>query len=1131
MELYTKRYNLYNYLIRDDFEYISTKEYIYLWRNSLIILFVILIGIFIYHFNNIDLFGLFIIAIIIIFVYLIYFEISLYISDIINNKGLLKYKYYYEVMNSLFIENYDFTKDDDINDNKLTINKPSDLIFVPAATLSKYDASIQGNYLQIKVADDAYFNEFLRNKFFLYESTKVGNDVFISVDDVTFENKQIKIDNLFIRSSKEYKYLIKATPEPNQKYFIEGGYFKLTISKDTLTEEYFNLKMNIIEKMYYLFIKPIESQPLNPNTGIINGYYTITINDINAVNDKLVNSIATLKNSRTFSQLSFDNSVNNYEYSSGKLNLRISDKQGLINYIKKNQYYDYNGNLMIMDTNFQTDVQFLNSISHEGIYENTDGEFKIRINTNDSFYNEMNRDYDSYANAYILNGAVPFIDMNTNDVFSLGGGIMRFNIGKFFNNYLSDYANINPEITRISIISQFYNSLYLNSLVYIHQFKSEKQGSVVSGVNRPTYDSENGIVTFKTGSYLTVPSAIFDTNSNKIYSFSFWVKTKDDRTIVEYVSNDNLVKFRLKKSNNNLIFDINIGSRDKRKKYSISAKDLDFNEWHNVVIIIDLFSSDKSKISLYVDGRSIETKELFFFLIALAVAAGVGATRGHEPSYDDLDFDKTKIGDFNGQMKDFRIYNRKLNDDDIKNLYAIDKGVVVTNDFIRNYKDIYVYSYQRTSYIVTKIDGKLIINKTRLNEYLRYLGGGKTINEYLKKIKEQLDLYARNIPIINKKTSIINAINANSQIILLLTLSNIDDRTINENRNIFIRDIIFNRLIPFVNEKTKEYTIKEVIDGIAATRAIYLKLNYSNIYNNRNKLELENTYFYELLKLVANEIEIEDNNNYWDTIDLINGVNEDNRNIYLKIKTDDNNFQEESLQKKGYFNHYIYDLIERINYGERINNKFLEYLSKRDVDTFKILLNYYNIKHKIKANIRFIENKSYDEINFNDYRNDIIKFIDIYNDANINEFKKYLFLREDTKIPNIKTYTDDIKVFLKDENNFEEKKLNDLIKEISITNDPYKYYLIHIEDLNRIDDKESNFNFIKPFISYMSDKYGLHIKTLDDFYKSIDIKQNDEIAKIIENYNYIYIKIMIIILILTTIIFHVFYQEFIRYIR
>jgi len=121
------------------------------------------------------------------------------------------------------MENYDFTKDDDINDNKLTINKPSELIFVPAATLSKYDASIQGSYLQIKVADDAYFNEFLRNKFFLYESTKVGNDVFISVDDVTFENKQIKIDNLFIRSSKEYKYLIKATPEPNQKYFIEGG--------------------------------------------------------------------------------------------------------------------------------------------------------------------------------------------------------------------------------------------------------------------------------------------------------------------------------------------------------------------------------------------------------------------------------------------------------------------------------------------------------------------------------------------------------------------------------------------------------------------------------------------------------------------------------------------------------------------------------------------------------------------------------------------------------------------------------------------------------------------------------------------------------------------------------------------
>lgn len=1129
MELYTKRYNLYNYLIRDNFDYLSTNEYIYLWRNSLIILFAILIGIFLYHFNNIDLFVLFIIVIIIVFVYIIYFEVTIYLSEMVNNKHLLDYKYYYEVMNTFFTENYDFTKDDDINNNKITINRPSDLISVDTTILAKYNSSKNENYLEIKVNDDSYFQEFLRNNFFLYESTKIGNKIYISVDDVTFENKKIKIDNLFIRSSAEYKYLSKARPEPNQKYFIQNGYFKLIISNDKLTEEYYNLKLHIIEKMYYLFIKPVGASPLNPNTESSNGVYTIIIDDINAVNNKLVTSIITLKNSRTFTLLTYENSESNYLYSPTSLNLRITNKPGLINYIKTNQYYNFTVNqgiITITDINYPRDVSFLTSISYDGIYENTDAYLKINMNANDGFYNEMNRDYDSYLDQYILNGGITFINMYTNDISSLDGRNMYFNISKFFNKYYTNYSDVNPIIKEIPIIKSIYNSLYLNSLAYTHQFKNENPGTGVANVPKPIYDSENGIVTFKTGTYLTIPKI----NTTNNYSFSFWFKTTDNRSIVEYVSNDNLFKFRIKKGDNNLIFDINIGEKDKKKKYAIFAKDLNFNQWQNVIIIMDLSNSEKSKISLYVNGKLIETKELFFF-IALAIAAAVGASQANkQPNYDDLTFTETKIGDFNGEMKDFRIYNRKLNDDDVKNLYSFDKGIVVNNDFIRTYKDVYVYFYQKTSHIISKEGGKLIINKRRLNEFLSQQIEGKTINSYLSKIKAQLDLYERNIDIINKKTAIIASINNNPQVILSLTLNNITDQTINENRNSFIRDIIFNRLIPFVNEKTKEYTIKEVIDGITANQGIHLKLNYSNIYNNRNKLEFENTYIYGLLNTIATEIEVESNSNYWDTIDLINGVT--GGEVYLRIKMNDNNFKEESLNKRGYFNHYIYDLMERINYGERINNKFLEQLSKSDAETFKILLGYYNIRHKIKANIRFIENKSYDEINFNNYRKDILKFIDIYNDLNIKVIKDYLFLREDTKVPNIETYQDDRKVFLKeDDSKFKEEKLNALIKEVRITGDPYKYYLINIDELNKIDEKESDFNFIKPFVTYLNDKYQLNIKNLNDFYKDPDVKLNDEIAKIIENYNYIYIKIIITILILATIIFHVFYQEFIKYIR
>ena len=61
MELYKLRYNLYNYLIKDNFDYNSCKEYLDLWKNSLVILFSFIILIFIGHFNELDFFSLIII--------------------------------------------------------------------------------------------------------------------------------------------------------------------------------------------------------------------------------------------------------------------------------------------------------------------------------------------------------------------------------------------------------------------------------------------------------------------------------------------------------------------------------------------------------------------------------------------------------------------------------------------------------------------------------------------------------------------------------------------------------------------------------------------------------------------------------------------------------------------------------------------------------------------------------------------------------------------------------------------------------------------------------------------------------------------------------------------------------------
>jgi hypothetical protein len=596
---------------------------------------------------------------------------------------------------------------------------------------------------------------------------------------------------------------------------------------------------------------------------------------------------------------------------------------------------------------------------------------------------------------------------------------------------------------------------------------------------------------------------------------------------MEYMSNDGFVKFRLKKGDNNLFFDINIGSGDKEKRYS-SSKNLDFSKWHNVVIIIDLTNKEKSSFSFYVDGETVEeNKEPFFFLIALAVAAGIAASKQHQPSYDKLEFKENKIGNFNGMMKNLRIYNRKLTINDVKNINSLSNGIIVSNDFIRKYKDIYIYSYLRSSAVVYKSGIQLVINKSLLSQYKSQTSVLVTLNEYIRKIETNLYLFDKNKDIINKKTGIIRTINADPRIVISINFSKLNDSSVNEYRNSFIRNIIFERLIPYVNEKTREITINEVVEGIRNSTSVYLKINYSSIYNNRDKLEFDYPYIYnQLLKTTQTSIETDINSNYWDTLTLINSISEETRKVYLKIKTVESNF------KDGNYNRYIYDLMERINYGERINNNFLKELSVTDVETFKILLSYYNIKHKIKKNIRFIENKSFDEINFNDYTKDILKFIDIYNDADINVLKKFLFVRADTKIPNVMTYGEDRKVVLKDsDTDLKEEKLSDLIKEVNIPKDQFTYYLINLEKLNKIEQKEIKFDFMTPFMKTINDKYKTDIKNLDDLYKPMDVKQHDGIAKIIENYNYIYIKVIIIILILATIIFHVFYQEFIKYIR
>jgi hypothetical protein len=106
MELYKLRYNLYNYLIDNNTNYILTYNNKIFWRNLFIIFFIIFIIIIIYDYSLINEIIIIFIIINIIIIYYIFKLDNDKITSIINNDYLNKYISNYKVFNSIFIYNY-----------------------------------------------------------------------------------------------------------------------------------------------------------------------------------------------------------------------------------------------------------------------------------------------------------------------------------------------------------------------------------------------------------------------------------------------------------------------------------------------------------------------------------------------------------------------------------------------------------------------------------------------------------------------------------------------------------------------------------------------------------------------------------------------------------------------------------------------------------------------------------------------------------------------------------------------------------------------------------------------------------------------------------------------------------------
>ncbi len=119
MELFKLRYNLYKYLIKNNFKFKNTLNKLNIFKNLIYIIIIFFILIFLIGYEYINFFIIFFIIILIILIY--YIEVILIkLDEIINNKPFQNYCNYYKTLNTIFNINYD-----NINDIDNIINSSS----------------------------------------------------------------------------------------------------------------------------------------------------------------------------------------------------------------------------------------------------------------------------------------------------------------------------------------------------------------------------------------------------------------------------------------------------------------------------------------------------------------------------------------------------------------------------------------------------------------------------------------------------------------------------------------------------------------------------------------------------------------------------------------------------------------------------------------------------------------------------------------------------------------------------------------------------------------------------------------------------------------------------------------------
>jgi len=259
-----------------------------------------------------------------------------------------------------------------------------------------------------------------------------------------------------------------------------------------------------------------------------------------------------------------------------------------------------------------------------------------------------------------------------------------------------------------------------------------------------------------------------------------------------------------------------------------------------------------------------------------------------------------------------------------------------------------------------------------------------------------------------------------------------------------------------------------------------------------------------------------------------------------------NNYQKLKLYK--YLIEYLKKInkITQIDLNKESSTSFINnYISYIGLDTKTNYLDYfYTTLMTIRTNIKNNENVLKEDMNKfiedNIKNNDILKYIDIYNERYDN-LKKYVFIKKDDTdsiYEYINTnYNNNKDNYISIDNN-ETIIINTVIIQL-ITADDIKGYIININTINNyLNDKEKNNSNVSSYIikiyndllSYYNRKNNLTIDNFDILYKN-----QKNIDKIIEeqidSYIYIFNIIIVLIVVILTIIMHIFYIKLYNPIR